>query len=322
MASILKLTSSRKPQKGGGKVVSGKGGGSPAEPETPPQNMGRPLLIFIGLLVLVSLVGAPYYVLPLSERVRSPMHPWLRPSGYIGQGMGILAFLIFLMLWLYPVRKKYRQLAWTGNMAQWLDAHIAVALAVPLIGAIHAAWRFEGLVGLGYWSMIIVCLSGVAGRYLYMHVPRGSAGLELTAEEMSAERRYLLNQLAAQTGLPVTQVEAVLRSDPFPCEGLGLVGTLRRMLQDDVDRWRATRALRRLCARESPRGRLDRKKLKSILRLASAEMRLTQQARLLEATQRVFRFWHVAHRPFAITAFVALAVHVGVVTYMGMTWFW
>ena len=51
-------------------------------------------------------------------------------------------------------------------------------------------------------------------------------------------------------------------------------------------------------------------------------MALTQQARMLEATRGIFRFWHVAHRPFAIAALVAVMVHVGVVVAMGATWFW
>jgi hypothetical protein len=51
-------------------------------------------------------------------------------------------------------------------------------------------------------------------------------------------------------------------------------------------------------------------------------MALTQQARMLTATRRVFRLWHIAHRPFAIAALVAVLVHVGVVVSLGMTWFW
>jgi hypothetical protein len=51
-------------------------------------------------------------------------------------------------------------------------------------------------------------------------------------------------------------------------------------------------------------------------------MALTQQARILESTRRVFRFWHVAHRPFALVALLAVLVHVGVVVAMGATWFW
>ena len=58
------------------------------------------------------------------------------------------------------------------------------------------------------------------------------------------------------------------------------------------------------------------------MRLARREMALTQQARLLEGTQRVFRLWHVAHRPVAIGALIAVLVHVGVVVAVGATWLW
>jgi hypothetical protein len=240
----------------------------------------------------------------------------------VGQTAGILALVIFLFLWLYPLRKRYRWLAFTGAMARWLDAHVALALVLPFLAAVHAAWRFDGVIGLGFWAMIVVCLSGVVGRYLYVHIPRSQSGLELTAEELAAERRSLLAQLAARTGLPPAQVEALLRSDPAPCDGLGIFATLRRMASDDLARWRAARALRRACASLPAARRPSRRTLKAVMRLASREMALTQQARMLEATHRVFRYWHVAHRPFAVTALAAVLVHVGVVVAMGATWFW
>jgi hypothetical protein len=59
-----------------------------------------------------------------------------------------------------------------------------------------------------------------------------------------------------------------------------------------------------------------------VRRLARSEMALMQQARLLAGTQRVFRFWHVVHRPFAFAALVAVLVHVGVAVVMGATWLW
>jgi hypothetical protein len=49
-------------------------------------------------------------------------------------------------------------------------------------------------------------------------------------------------------------------------------------------------------------------------------MALSQQIRMLDQTNRVFRFWHAAHRPFAATAFLAVAVHVIVVVALGATW--
>jgi hypothetical protein len=280
----------------------------------------RLVALLVLLLLAGSIAGETYYLASPPDRVRSPLHPWLRPSGYIGQTAGLVSLLIFLFLWLYPLRKKFRSLAWTGTIARWLDVHIAAALVLPVIAAIHASWRFQGVIGLGFWSMMVVVLSGVVGRYLYVHIPRSATGLELSAEEITAERRRLMAEVADGIGRPVAQVEALLHADPTPREGLSVLQTLRWMVRDDLTRWRSGRALRRLCAeRES---QADPAMVRRILSLARREMSLTQQARMLEATQRIFRYWHVAHRPFAIAALAAVLIHVGVVVAMGATWFW
>lgn len=281
-----------------------------------------PVLVACAVLVGGTILGSSYYFAPLAERVRHPLHPWLRPSGYIGQSAGMLATVVFLFLWLYPLRKRVRWLRWTGAMSRWLDLHVGAALVLPLLTAVHASWRFDGAIGLGFWSMIVVCLSGVVGRYLYVQIPRSASGLELGAEEIAAERRQLLVELAQSAGLPPGQVQALLRPEPVRCAGLGVVATLRRLARDEVTRRRAARTLGRLCDSRPGGRRLDRDALGRVVRLARREMALTQQARMLAATHRVFRLWHVAHRPFAVTALVAVLLHVGVVVATGMTWLW
>lgn len=283
----------------------------------------RGLGLLIALLLGITLLGSPYYFAPNAERVRSPWHSWLRPSGYVGQTAGILALVIFLFLWLYPFRKKYRWLAWTGSMARWMDAHVLVALALPLLAAIHASWRFEGLIGLGYLAMIVVCISGIAGRYLYVRIPRSQSGLELSVEETAIKRGTLILQIATQTGLSAEEVEFILRPDPRPTEGMGVVRSIGLMLGDDFARRRAARELRRRVeARNGSARRLDRRTLRTVLQLANREIALTQQVRMLGVTHRLFRYWHVAHRPFAITALIAVVIHVAVVVALGATWFW
>jgi len=294
--------------------------------KTKPARAGEsltPVFVVIGLMLLGSALGASYYLAPPEERVRSPLHPWLRPSGYVGQSAGIATLLIFVFLWLYPLRKKYRWLAWTGRMSAWLDVHVSLALLIPVLCAIHAAWRFDGLIGLGYWSMMVVCASGIVGRYLYVHIPRSASGLELSAEEIAAERRRLLAEVIRASGIPAAQVESILRSDPTPLEGVGFLKALWLTVQDDLTRRRAARALRRICrSRHGDGAALDRRMVREVVRLGTREMALTQQARLLTATRSIFRFWHVAHRPFALAALAAVLVHVGVVVAMGATWFW
>jgi hypothetical protein len=286
----------------------------------------RPLhgatIVLATLLAGVLVVGEPYYVLPVAERVRHPYHAWLRPSGYIGQSAGIVALAIFVFLWAYPLRKKFRWLAFTGAVSRWLDVHVAVALLLPLLVTIHAGWRFGGVIGLGFWAMMIVWSSGLIGRYIYARIPRGRSGVEMDRHEIAAERSRLLDQIAAETGLDRQLVERTLATDAHAV-GLGVIGTLRRMIADDRARRRAARRLRELCSTRAPKGRVGHARTVSrAVSLARREMALSQQARLLDATHDLFRYWHVAHRPVAIGALMAVLVHVAVVVAVGATWLW
>ena len=292
-------------------------------PERPASIQRRITLAILAALAALNLLGLPYYVLPAGGRVRSPLHPWLRPTGYVGQTAGLLSFALFLFMWLYPLRKNVRWLAFTGSLARWLDVHVVAGLVIPLLAAMHAAWHFTGIIGLGYGAMFVVSLSGIVGKYLYVRIPRGRSGLELGLEEVEAERATLLRYIASTTGVAPETVAGLLAVDARPYTGLGPLRTLGRMIGDDIARFRAARRLRRglrgALRAQGGRG-VDRKVIRLVLRLARRQMALTQQVRMLDATQRVFRYWHVAHRPVAVTALVAVLIHVVTAVARGVTW--
>src|SRR5882762_9810490 len=249
-------------------------------PPPPARRSGRlavTLLVFA--LVAICIGGARYYFEPMAARVRSPWHAWLKPSGYVGQSAGLLALALFLFLWLYPLRKKYRWLAFTGAISRWLNAHVLAALALPLLVAVHAAWRFRGVIGLGFWSMMVVWLSGIVGRYIYARIPRGRAGVELTREEIARRRAVMLVQIAQQSGLDLATIQETLAPTPA-AQRLGVWGTLKRMVADDFARRAAERRLRRLWDARGPRRRTaDRAVIRSVMRLARQEVALAQQMR-------------------------------------------
>jgi hypothetical protein len=264
-----------------------------------------------------TLFGLPYYLLGLAERVRSPFHTLLKPSGPVGLSFGIVAFALFLFLWLYPIRKHARWLAWTGAVGRWLDVHIVAGLLVPIAAAVHAGWRFDGLIGLGYVAMAVVSASGIVGRYLYTHIPRRKNGLELSRDEIASERRALVTEIAAATRIAPQVLERSLACAPAAHSGLGPLASIRALIADDLERRRVVRGLEcMLRARGGPA--LERETLRRALRLARREVGLDQQMRALEATRRLFGLWHVAHRPFAITALIAVLLHVGIAIAMGV----
>ena len=317
------------------KLTTGTTAGAVTRPEVAPRATRAPsrgaesrrevrhivLFAALAILVAISVLGAGYYTAPIGVRVRHPMHEWLRPSGIIGQGAGILAFTIFVFLWLYPLRKRFKSLAWTGSVGRWLDVHVTAALTLPLLLAIHSAWRFDGVIGLGYTAILLVCASGVVGRYLYSRIPRAKSGVELTREEVLTQRLALIERIAATTGLERHAVERTLAPHEEPPGRFSVGRSLVRLIAGDFIRWRQVRQLRRRWVALAPAGRRpSNRSLDEAVRLASREIALAQQVRLLDATHQVFRWWHVAHRPFAMTALIAVIVHVIVVIAVGATW--
>jgi hypothetical protein len=204
----------------------------------------------LALMTIVAVVGVQYYSAPLGERLRHPMHAWLRPSGYIGQTAGLLTFAGFLFMWLFPLRKRFRKVEWLGPVPRWLDTHIAVGIMLPLLGAIHASFRVSGVIGLGYISMLIVCASGFIGRYLYVRIPRSRNGVEMGLSEVNGHQRAMLAEIADATGLTVVDVQEILKVDNGPAH-MGILQAFAQMMRDDIARGRAVRRLR---ARVKARG--------------------------------------------------------------------
>lgn len=312
-------------------LTGSPGGGAPRG--APPRPTAHPAsrtksgmrwttITMIAVLAALNLYGARYYMLPLGERVRDPMHTLLRSSGTLGQATGVLAFLIFVFLWLYPLRKKWRALAFTGSIAKWLDVHVVAAIGLPLLLTVHAAWRSDGLIGIGFASMLVVCASGVVGRYLYTRIPRARSGAELTRDEVVVERNRLIDDIATDVGLDPRVIESALDDGG---QGGGEAGVMRifaDLFTNDIRRWRKTRQLRHRLQELAQGRQVSEAALSHALKLADREIALSQQVRMLEATQRVFRYWHVAHKPFALTALLAVMIHVVVVVAVGATWFY
>jgi hypothetical protein len=305
---------------------------APAEParsasrgrtaETRPHGSAPIIAAITIFLAAANLAGAAYYRLPMADRVRSPLHTILRSSGVVGQTAGLVALAIFVFLWLYPLRKKWRALAFTGSVGRWMDVHIVAALALPLLLPLHAAWRFGGVIGLGFWAMMIVCASGIVGRYLYVRIPRSRSGAELSLEEVSGLQRALTQQIVEVTGLDVERVREMLAVGPSranPKSGWAIIG---RLVASDFAQRRARRELRQRWQRYGRSRTLDPRTIDQVVDLAAREIELAERVALLHLTQRVFRWWHVAHRPIALTALIAVLIHVAVVVAVGATWFW
>lgn len=165
-----------------------------------PHRLRAALLMFgaMGLILWLTAIGFDYYRLPLAERPVHPRHWQLRPSGQIGLRVGMLSLGIFLCLFLYPLRKHWKPLQRIGKTRHWLDIHIILGLAVPVLVTFHSSLKLQGLAGMAYWIMMAIVVSGIAGRYLYAQIPRSVTMAEVSLRELQDTSQDLNREIRSQ----------------------------------------------------------------------------------------------------------------------------
>ena len=162
-----------------------------------------------GTLALLA-YGFGYYWSSPAQRALSWKHAYLKPSGAIGLRLGMLGVLLFLFIFLYPLRKKWAWLGRQGSSRRWLDFHVLLGLLAPVVVTFHSSFKFSGIAGVAYWIMIVVALSGVVGRYIYAQIPRSLNSAELSLQEAQEQSLRLATQLKNTGILSSRDVDGLL----------------------------------------------------------------------------------------------------------------
>ena len=279
------------------------------------------ILSMTGIVVVTSIYlfikGTPYYLTPLEERFYHPDHDFFKPSGLFGHGLGILGTLLILIgVFGYIAKKRYKFLARLGRLKYWLEFHIFLCTLGPIMILFHTAFKFGGIVSISFWSMVAVVASGVIGRFIYIQIPRSIEGQALSLNEIK-NRKYEIEQLlSTRYHLDRAQFNGLMK--PKPTSGaLELSGSL---LTGMVHRYIADRHTIRVVRKTLRKNRLNRKDSRHILSLVKNELSLNNRIERLQLMQQLFKYWHVAHLPFAIIMLVIMVLHVGVTLAFGYKW--
>ena len=67
---------------------------------------------------------------------------------------------------------------------------------------------------------------------------------------------------------------------------------------------------------------LTKKDRKKVLQLVKEELTLNTRIERLQTMHQLFKYWHVAHLPFAVIMLVIVVVHVAITLAFGYTWIW
>jgi hypothetical protein len=282
-------------------------------------------IIAIALIVGVMAYGFDYYLAGANDRPFMAKHHLLRPSGRIGVNLGILGLVMFLVIFLYPLRKRWTWLGRQGVARHWLDFHVLLGLAAPFVIALHASFKFRGFAGIAFWIMVAVSISGVIGRYLYSQIPRRVNAAEFSRKELQELQEKMAEQLAEQNLLRESDVRTALRlpSQQTVDKLLVPVALIYMFLLDLARPFRIAR-LRRAALRDSGYlrtigGLLPTRhyELEKAISVAREEAALSKRILFLSRSQQVFHLWHVVHKPFSYSFAILALIHIGVVLMMG-----
>lgn len=259
--------------------------------------------------------GLPYYNTPLEERFYHPDHDWFKPSGIFGQGLGIIGTLLILIgVFGYIAKKKYRALARFGRLKYWLEFHIFLCSLGPVLILFHTAFKFGGLVSISFWSMVAVVASGVIGRFIYIQIPRTIEGRALSLHEVKALKVNLEEVLRGSYRLDERSQRSILEAATVQTVATG--GGPSKIIGQYLEGRRTVGRVKDVLRENS----LSGPDIRKVVKLVRNEISLNHRIERLHTMQKLFRYWHVAHLPFAIIMLIIMVIHVGITLALGYRW--
>ncbi len=262
--------------------------------------------------------GYHYYAAPLDQRFFLPQNNMLKPSGFVGHGAGILGSLMMIVgVSIYMLRKRIRSFHRYGYLKNWLELHIFLCTLGPILVLFHTAFKFGGIVAVSFWSMTAVVLSGVIGRFLYVQIPRTIQGQVIGYKELQQMTEKLNTRLNTEFNVNpdvLTMLDEHSRFDRYarttPLKSMSIL----------FSNYFQIKILLKKLKHELHINKRSNSEIKEIIKTAKSKLVLSRRIGLLQTMQKIFRYWHVVHLPFAIIMFIIMFVHIAVTIIFGYRW--
>ena len=272
-------------------------------------------IVFIVFIILLN-KGMSYYNLSLEERVYHPDHALLKPSGIYGHGMGIIgSLLIIIGVATYAIRKRYRIFSRMGLIKHWLEFHIFLCTLGPILVLFHTSYKFGGLVAISFWSMVAVFLSGVIGRFIYIQIPRTVDGRELSLNEVKGMKSDVVGIVKNSYDLDEESYSIIANSVKKRFD-VYHKNIFVRYINNYINDRKSIKSVKKALGKS----KLSKIESKKILAIVKDDIKLNKRIERLETMRNLFKYWHVAHLPFALVMLIIMIIHVSVTILFGYRW--
>jgi hypothetical protein len=271
--------------------------------------------VVVTAVVLFGFGGWEYYFAPEDVRAYTDLHALLRPSGVVGNLLGITGLSLMVVMHGYSFRKRLKIMRNMGSVTAWLEFHIFCGFFGPVLITLHTSFKFNGLISVAYWSMLVVVASGFVGRYLYVMIPRSIRGRELSDGEL-AERAAASKAQVVEAGLDDDVVGRIHSFETAVIPRSEADATWTGLLFGELGAKLRLIRLRRYARRHGD----DRRLVDDALATIAERAQLLRRIAYLKKTRKLFDLWRVYHKPLAIVMAVIVVLHVAIVAYLGYAW--
>jgi hypothetical protein len=244
----------------------------------------------------------------------------VNPEEGLGYWLGIAGGSLMALLLLYPAGKRSQLLRRLGMVKHWFRIHMIIGLLGPALILFHSNFSVNAMNSkVALYSMLLVTLSGIIGKYFYARIHRGLYGKRANIEELSAELRESLDTsrgLAAILPGFMGEMHAVaeeLLGDKFT-RSMGLRQSLLWTVKYYVIRARLYLSINREIQTLSQQSKTVEQNKRGLRRqanrYAAQQVGMMRQVAQLSFYERVFSMWHVFHMPLFILMVISALVHV------------
>jgi len=272
----------------------------------------------ISTLSTLLFIGAMGVLLLMAWANRSEA-VWTAEEGW-GYAFGIIGGSLMLLLLLYPLRKRWRVMAKWLTVKFWFQTHMVFGVLGPVLIMMHSSYHLGSLNGrVAFFSMLLVAVSGLFGRYFYRRIHYGLYGRKATFDSLRADSQSLERKLGPLFKLNPRSKEMLLE---FEERALTLhEGMLASAIHWLTMRLKARRLYRRVLhtldvkllaagqRKQWSHSRIKREQLR-MRRLLTKHRRLLRQIQEFHFYERLFSLWHLLHLPLFIMMLISGFVHV------------
>jgi len=243
-----------------------------------------------------------------------------KPNDDTSYWIAVTGGSMMLVLFTYPLRKYVRFMQGLGKVKWWFWFHLFLGITGPWLILVHSGFQVGSLnAGVALYSMVVVVVSGVIGRVIYVRVHRGLHGERTSLRELRERAGFV--ETKARTRLHFSpEVEArllafeqrELRAEP------GWVTHLRQVTLLPVQRrftymrcvMELRRPLNKLAARYDWNADELQRRKRHARRLVDRYLNAVVRVAQYTAFERLFALWHLAHLPFVYLLVISAIVHV------------